>query len=284
MTSTLGHPAGHEFALDSDGTVGWVTTTNTSNGWAATAASAPASSATLKAVQDWGGSQTQLVGTGSNGSSALFGYMFPQPRQLTAWSANIGTITNISIEVSNDATSLDTGTWRTIVSSSTAFRDSTVRGMRVPAPINESGVVGVRVAVRATSNTWMYNDFHLWGYFPKAGLEFWHPTLDQRLEGAEFDFGDIVQGSVHTIPFRVKNNHATLTANSVVVGSGPPAVATLQAGLTFSDGGVYGTNVVVPSLAPGQISGVLSMRRTVAAAATLGAGVTRVNATAGSWT
>lgn len=280
MTSSLGHPDGHEFALDRDGTAFY--NTGITVGLTAWDQVPLSSSANAKLLNDW-------VTTGFPTSSGTTRYMrvgllFPEPRQITAHSASYYGST-LALQWSSDCTSLSDGTWQSI--GLTEFSSAELRKMRAnPTPLALSEVKGVRYDFSSTGAANAYfGDIHLWGLYPKAGLELWHPTLDQALKGEELDFGDVLQGAIREISFRVKNNN-TQTANNVLVGvDGSIAIGGIAAGMTFNHaGGAFATSATIPSIAPGAISATIVARRTIAFASPLGIGITRMDVSAGSWT
>jgi hypothetical protein len=279
MTSSLGHPDGHEFALDRDGTAFYFTgVVTTQPAWDAVPL---ASSVNAKGLNDWV-AVGFVVGTASQRYMRA-GLLFPEPRQITAHSLSY--TNSLVMQYSTDCTSLGDGTWQNVAV--TDFNNADLRKMRAnPAPLALSGVKGVRYDVSLYGASSLYfGDIHLWGLYPKAGLELWHPTLDRALKGEELDFGDVVQGAIKEIPFRVKNNSAQ-TANNVLIGvDGSIAVGGIAAGMTFNHaGGAFATSVTIPSIAPGAISATIVARRTIAFASPLGIGVTRMDVSAGSWT
>ena len=135
-------------------------------------------------------------------------------------------------------------------------------------------------------------DLHLYGKI-KAGetpkrLELWHPTLDQSLSAAYFDWGDIPRNSTETRSFRIKNMHSTLTSNGVraamsaLTDTSPSVVG--QMALSQDGGSTWAAQQTLSApLAPGAISPVLQIRRNTASNATLSLWWSRVFADATSW-
>ncbi len=232
--------------------------------------------------------------TANAGSMAI---IFPELRDLAGYFMQNNDNSNrgadggwTSIQVSADTTNGVDGTWTTIAS-------SVLTGQNNPYSPN------YRTNITATTQTGikaikgnMYNGgtvttIHLYGS-PSAGqnpnrLALWDPTLDQALTGAYFDWGDVPQGSSATITFRVKNLSTTLTANSVQLSlnalsdTSPTLVS--QHSLS-SDGVTFASTASAGTLAPGTISGVMTLKRTLSSTATLSLWVLRVLAVAGSWT
>jgi hypothetical protein len=119
-------------------------------------------------------------------------------------------------------------------------------------------------------------------------LEIWHPTLDQRLGRADFDWGDVPRNSTATRQFRIKNMHGSLTANSVraamsIATDTTPSVVGQMA--ISKDGTTWGAQQTLSSpLGPGAISPILYHRRTTPSNAILSLWDYRVFADCSSWT
>jgi hypothetical protein len=117
-------------------------------------------------------------------------------------------------------------------------------------------------------------------------LEIWHPTLDQRVDGAFFDWGDTPRGSTQDRVFRVKNRSDIYTANTITVAlealtDTSPSYA---GSFLFSTGGSFTNVVSIGTLYPGAVSGTITVRRATPANAVLSTWMARVSATATSWT
>lgn len=124
--------------------------------------------------------------------------------------------------------------------------------------------------------------WHLYGYPSTPALQLVEAGVDTPLGGAHFDLGDILAGSTHDRTFRVKNAHGSLTANDITV-SASSLTFTMASGITFSDGGAFAATLAIASLAPGAISNVITMRRTVAASGEGGLKAARLLATPLTW-
>lgn len=118
-------------------------------------------------------------------------------------------------------------------------------------------------------------------------LELWHPTLDERVTGAYFDWGDTPRSSAEDRTFRVKNTSPTLTADTITLSlesltTPTPSFAAMH---TLSlDGTNFAATQVVASLAPDGISDICTLRRTTPADATISVWAARLRAVAGTWT
>lgn len=131
---------------------------------------------------------------------------------------------------------------------------------------------------------------HIYGK-PSTGenddrLELWHPTLDQRVGAAYFDEGNVPRGSTADLPFRLKNRSSTYTANTITVSieAATDTSPSVPGQHTFSNGGSYAATTSVSSIAPGAISGTLTLRRITPTNAVLSVWVARIKAVPASWT
>jgi hypothetical protein len=128
---------------------------------------------------------------------------------------------------------------------------------------------------------------HLYGSPSSAPdrLRIWHPSLDQEVGGAYFDWGNVPRGAVLQRQFRVKNGRS-LTAKSVSLSvealtEASPAVVPMYA---FSlDGATWSSSLVLGDLAPGATSAVVTVRFTCDPTAQLGLWTQRIVATAAQW-
>lgn len=201
----------------------------------------------------------------------------------------------VSVEVSTDTTNGIDGTW-TQIKAAYMTPQSVLPTYRTN--IQSSTALGVRAIRFVWAQTTSFGHvrskaFHVYGEpIPGANpnrLSLWHPTLDQRITPAHFDWGDVPRSSSADKQFRVKNLSSTLTANSIRVAqealadaaSGNPSVPGQH---TLSvDGTTFLAQVNVGALAPGALSGVVTLRRNTPSNAQLGVWAHRVFAEAGSW-
>lgn len=236
-----------------------------------------------------------IVGTSS---SATLLFVFPELRDLDGYFYRNLTGTAFDAPTLAIATSVDTtngidGTWSTI---STGVM---VKGSVKPA--YRSGIVSTTaLAVRAVrfyaANTYTSAYFqpsavHLYGE-PAPGenpnrLALWHPTLDQRVTPAYFDWGNVPRSSSADRTFRVKNLSGAQTANSVRVAmesltDGSPSVPGWHS--VSSDGSTFLAQVNIGALSPGAISPVLTLRRITPSNAALSVWSFRVFAESTTWT
>lgn len=217
--------------------------------------------------------------------------IFPQLRDIVGYAIHTSSGDRGIHTSTNTTTGLD-GTWTSRGSYSTV---GTTPQMRSISTVNWTGVKAIKVYADSGAYTWnavSHNLIHLYGTI-SAGqtpdrLRIWHPTLDQEVTGAYFDWGDIQRnGASITKTFRIKNNSAALTANSIVLSSEALTDTTpTNAGQhTFApDGVTFSSPLNIGNLAPGAISSEITVRRLTPTNAALSLWWTRINAVAGSWT
>lgn len=276
MASTWPPPvAGWEFVPDFDGTV---VRFNTS----------VLDSNTVKQLNDY--NPAGIVSQSSNISS--LSWYFPQLRDITALSCSYNTQGGTYMLFQSSVDTIDgiAGAWTTLKNhaelAAAGFTSQTNNVLRKPLAVSQNGVRSVRLYY-SSNNDWHYHyGMHVWGtYTPTAQLHIYHPTLDQPLTSAGTDHGDLVRGAISDKQFRVKNTHATQTANSVGVSIQSPDYAGAAAGSTLVYASISASSHNIGNLAPGAFSGVFTMRRTMSTGALYGdKGTTRVTAVAGTWT
>lgn len=279
MTGIYPDVPGPRMAYDRDGTVvayltnassGPVTPLNTVNILA------------LNDEEDDGAVQPSLAT-----SSALV-WIFPELRDLVGVFIPMA---SGSLQTSTNTTNGVDGTWTTQLSTFTGLNmaETTVSARQNIQTLSLTGIRGVKVICGSGPAT---PDFiHLYGK-PSTGqnpdrLCFWHPTLDQEIGGAYFDWGDIVQGTTATRDFRIKNISSTYTANSVTVTMDCPSDTspTVLSQHTVSPDGIsFGSSASAGTLAPGVISSTMTLKRDISASAVLSLWTMRLRASASSWT
>jgi hypothetical protein len=154
------------------------------------------------------------------------------------------------------------------------------------------GVKGIRFTVGGTSGTRRIVMLHLYGSVTSGEapdrLRFWHPTDDEELDPAYFDFGDVYRGQTITPrSFRIKNNSTTYTAHDIDVTRQAPTdngTQTTLAALQLSDDdSTYGDSVTITKLDPEEISDPIWVRYQPSTSANLGLRWARINVDADSW-
>lgn len=212
------------------------------------------------------------------------GIIFPELRDISGFMVVCNGLA-ATFQTSSDTTNGGDGTWITRMNSFTAVPDLTPKS-DFRTNINGLSVTGVKaVRYRTDENQ---RGFHLYGT-PSVGenpdrLIIWEPVADAELADNALDpgdGGDVTQGQVYDRTFRVKNNSATLTATNVdvsveVLTDNTPSVGAMY---TVSyDGGPFNPVTTIPSIAPGAISNVVTMRFNVSGSAQNEVCALRVNA------
>lgn len=208
--------------------------------------------------------------SGQAQTTSLF-FIFPELRDLDAYFfANGDSASSVSVLVSTNTTNGIDGTWTTI----TAGHSESTKAV---VPNYRTGITSTTaLAIRAVKFTAAVGNaeahapraIHLYGE-PAPGenpnrLAIWHPTLDQRVTPAYFDWGNVPRSSSADLTFRVKNLSATLTAGSVRVAMEASSDTTPSVPGQHSlstDGTTFLAQVNIGSLAPGAISAPLTLRR-----------------------
>jgi hypothetical protein len=227
-----------------------------------------------------------------------YAVIFPELRTLVGYFIvhDSGTTGGNSINVQNLQSSTDStngydGIWTTVTASPTWT--TSVNGFRTVTAQAVSSVKAVRInpyqtggAAGGSSNLLA---FMLYGgpVTPTERLRIWHPTLDQELGGAGFDYGDAPRSATYNKTFRVKNTSTARTANSIVLSAEAlptEASPTVVSQLTISQGSGFASTQTITSLAAGTISAVCTLRLTLLSTAALGLFRQRVLAVPTSWT
>lgn len=225
---------------------------------------------------------------------AFAAFIFPEKRDLdgyfATWNGDIGP--NLAdVQVSPNSTNGLDGTWTTYSANRTG--NYTWDGQQYRSAIVSATALGIkafRLRPTAAAGGTQLGTMHLYGE-PVPGenphrLAIWHPTLDQRVGPAYFDWGDVPRSSSEERTFRVKNLSPSLTANSIRVAmealtdTAPSVVG--QHALSL-DGTLYVAQVNIGALAPGAISSIVRLRRVTPSNAVFGPWVMRTFAGADSW-
>jgi hypothetical protein len=229
------------------------------------------------------------IGSGGTDINAKLAVVFPEPRDVAglfisgAAAAGTGTSSG-SWQYSLDTTNGLDGTWTTAVAAY-SIPYFAVPGYRTNIlPVTLSAVRGVRWARNAIgSYTAIVGAFHVYGAVTAAAgdrLAIWHPTLDQVAPGTLFDWGDVPRNTTSTRTFRVKNLSTSKTAGAVraAMSSLPTEASPTVIGqhLLSADGSTWLSQLTLGDMAPGAISGVLSLRRTTPSNAQPGLYIMRV--------
>lgn len=216
------------------------------------------------------------------------GILFPETYDIVGYSnASAGGTSNGSVFTSVDTTNMADGTWVNRGGFST-------NSYRTVTSASWSGIRGIYWSFgNGSANKVSFYGVHVYGQPSSAALtatpsrlRFWHATLDQLLGGAGLDFGDTARSTAPTKQFRIKNNSATLTANSIVISSeslndSSPTIVGVQ---TFDNAGSgYSSTQNIGNLAAGAISGIITLKTAPGSTAIVGTWRQRIRAIAGSW-
>lgn len=240
---------------------------------------------------------TYALSSANVGGTLVF--IFPELRDIDGytyihWSGSTPPL--VQVQTSTNTTNGLDGTWTNLGASFYATGGRSVvpyyRNDYTAAPV--SAVKSIKFAwASITAREASISALHLFGK-RTAGenpnrLILWNPTLNQRVDPSHFDWGDVRRASAATDKtFRVKNNSSTLTANGVtvsfdVLSDAAPSLLVGQHSLS-TDGTTFGNTATIGALAPGAISGTVTMRRTISGSAALNVWAARVIASATSWT
>lgn len=227
--------------------------------------------------------------------NAAFGFIFPELRDLSGYQmycsgGHLGFGVG-NCETSTDTTNFIDGTW----TSQGTFAHNTNPSLGLTRTgitgISATGIRAIRFRFGNTNAGCDWAWMHLFGSVASGQnpnrLVLWHPTLNQRVGPAHFDWGNVPRGSSADVSFRVKNNSASLTANSIVVSTDAPSDTTPSVANQHTlnlNGGSFAATQTISSLSPGAISQVLTLRRVTPSNAVLSLWTARVKAAAGSWT
>lgn len=256
------------------------------------------SNANVQATNDEDGDTYQV--TGSQNTTFAMCYIFPQFRDIAAYHWHYtGNNAPSTIETSTDTTNGIDGIWTSQGAGVATASFSTVAMRTAIQSVTWNGVKAVRFRVvtgGSGGQSHLLYAMHLYGML-SAGetpdrLRMWHPTLDEPLDdntsadGAHFDWGDIQRNTSSDKTFRIKNNSATLTANSIVISQETlsDTSPTVNSQFTFSDGGAFAASIDIGNLAPGALSPVITKRFARPSNASLSLWTSRTVANPGSWT
>lgn len=216
--------------------------------------------------------------------------LFPELRDLDAFWIWYYWIGWSQPQVSVDTTNGFDGTW-TSLGSITGQNDALQPHYRTNIQSTTAlGIRGIRFQGGSGAATTRFIALHLYGE-PAPGenpdrLMIVKADADERVAPAFFDWGNVPRGSTADKTFRVKNLSPTLTASSIRVAMEAPTNASPSTPGQHSlstDGTNFLAQVNIGNLAPGAISGPITLRRSMATNAQLGLHAFRLFAEAASW-
>lgn len=273
MAGSYPDPPGHRIAYDRDGSTGvW------------TQAGVYVRDLTQAELTDLNKERSGMTSSSVwNGHEGVV--LLPVPHDLSHVDGSFNNqFQTMSLAYSTDTTNGSDGTWTALAN---GRYSSDLGAMRSPTAVGASGVVAVRFDSGWDWDPGELYRLHLYGtpVTPYDGVEFWHPTLDQRLDPVEY--GNVPRGNQADMTFRIKNMSASLTANAVVLSAealsdASPSVAD---DFTFApDGSTFTSTLDIGNLAPGAISSVVTVRKQTGVDAALGLWWPRLLADPTSWT
>lgn len=298
MPAYPGSPA-DRLAWDRDGSI--VTVTDTTGNMTVMG------STTKRALNSESGERSLAYGYGISKSTREIAVVFPMAIDLYAFfmaapqDAQGGGSAHLwTVQVSKDTTNGRDGTWAyTLHPGLNPFRQVSPDYRK---PENWNVVVdrpaareirGIRFLGSATSwtSTHYLNALHLYGT-PSASatterVAFWHPSLDVRFPSDGFDWGDVPRGTSADKVFRIKNLSSVLTTSEVDVyveelNSISPSLAGMHS-FSVDGGATFQARIALPSLAPGEITDPIIIRRVVPTDAQISTWSARVVADVYSW-
>lgn len=225
----------------------------------------------------------------TNGSAQwYFSWVFPQPIVLRAFwgtidveSVGIGSTPSLGTYYSTNTTDGTDGTWTAIFGqtgttslawSTHGFQDSDATEPEnrtniktLASPINN--VKGFRVQINESNTKEVYlKTTHIYGeHYNPQYLEFWHPTLDQALDGAYFDWGNTTISTTATKTFRIKNTSATQLAHDCTMALNTLANESPSPTSWHSlstDNSTFTSTLTLGDIAANSMTGVLYLKRT----------------------
>lgn len=232
-------------------------------------------------------------------STAQVAVVFPIPTDCSAvFIATADPVTDGVLYSSKDTTNGLDGTWTlqtyspvvTQVVVKPYYRVSN-RLVRLLPNSTSSDLRGIRFQKSAGNLTNGLRALHIYGQ-PSPGatkdrLALWRPDTDAKLPPTWFDWGNVPRSTSADRQFRVKNLSSDLIAGDIDVyvealTPGDPGVDNMH---TISDNGgaTFLSSLVLPDLAPGEISDVLTLRRVVPENALVSTWSARIAADVNEW-
>lgn len=227
----------------------------------------------------------------SGAKTKVFGFVFTESMDISGYYlvTSLATATWVNMEYSNDTTTGFDGTWTPVTTSLPgAFVDGAVNPEYRTRPAALTKCENVK-AIRFKSQggtALALQCIHLFGAPGSSAtvnrLKFWDPTADTGAGVDVANFGDAPRRSSADVRFRVKNASATIVSAAVTLsvetlttagGAGEPDKQLL---LSKDGGRTFAASINIGTLAPGQVSSVIVLRRVTPSTAALGTWAARV--------
>lgn len=205
-----------------------------------------------------------------------------------------------SVETSKDTTNGLDGVWDTQYLTNLSVKKTVKPNYRISSQLfvlqtnsSSSDLRGIRLigAGNVSNNQGPLLAFHVYGtpssMATKDRLAFWHPTTDVKLAPAALDWGNVPRSSSADKSFRIKNLSETLDATDIdlyveALTPGTVSVAGMHT-ISADSGATFLTGQSIPKIAPGEVSGVFIVRRTVPANAQVSVWSARIAADVNLW-
>lgn len=234
------------------------------------------------------------------GGTSWFGIIFGEPYDidtfLIVYYMSQGSGTSTIIKYSYDTTNGIDGNWTEILFEGNLMvpaSDTSIYRNLQRRPLWVEGVISVKWEFRTSgvggTGSGGLRNLHLFGKPSKTGgefLRFWHPTLDEEVGPAYFDWGDVYVGGPRLRSFRIKNMSSTHTANGIelsidaLTDVGTPTTVDSH---SFSSGGEFSPTLDVGDLEPQEVSQVFTVQYSPTGAPELGLKWARVMANVEVW-
>lgn len=224
--------------------------------------------------------------------NGFFIFLFPQLRDIVGWCGNfrlyvsggsLGVYTSVDTTNGTDGTWVFRQHWTSVGTTKDAFRTAI-------QTVSWLGIKGLAFGADTAGDPVKTDTMHLYGSLTAGQtpdrIAIWDPTTDVVLPPASLDWGNVPQGSSADKTFRVKNLSGSITATTItlsttaITDTSPTVVG--QHLLSYN-GGPFAATAVIPSLAPGAISSLCTVRRITPSNAVLSLWWARINAVVTSW-
>lgn len=201
-------------------------------------------------------------------------WMFPEPMDIVGYFKDSQLSSSPRpMHSSVDTTNGIDGTWVEVLAN---YKDSSVGNAPVTLQRNDiqtvsTAVAGIKALRFYKSHTGTRNPYHLHLFgtrtTPGDNMEIWHPTLNEAVGGAYFDWAEqeVDDPTWPTRDFRVKNHSATETAVDVQISIEALTDSAFTSNVDqheFSeDGSTWFASLSIGDILAGAISDVLTVRR-----------------------
>ena len=220
--------------------------------------------------------------SGSGSAWEWVGALFPRLMDLThlkfkaSYTSQVGDL----IQISSDTTNLVDGNWTNALNAE--FGNGTtsktlLRSGFLALTMNNVRGIRIRLNQDPVSNHLTFYGMHFYGTL-SAGqdtdyLEFVQVGSTARTPANHFEWSDVQQSTTRDKTFRVINRSASARADDILISveALTNTSPTVVDQFTFSmDGSPFTSTLTIPSLDPGEVSSVITVRQTIPSNAVLG--------------